>query len=46
MNAISMHEARAQAQAVPLDKIDLLVGQGEQLALIMKDGRIYKNELS
>jgi imidazolonepropionase-like amidohydrolase len=41
--------ARADLIAVngnPLDKIDLLVGQGEQLALIMKDGRIYKNELS
>ena len=27
MNAISMHEARAQAQAVPLDKIDLSDGE-------------------
>ena len=27
MNAISMHEARAQAEAIPLDKIDLSDGE-------------------
>jgi imidazolonepropionase-like amidohydrolase len=40
--------ARADLIAVdgnPLDDLDLLVGQGERLALIMKDGRIYKNTL-
>jgi imidazolonepropionase-like amidohydrolase len=41
--------ARADLIAVdgnPLDNLDLLVGQGEQIDLIMKDGRIYKSDLS
>lgn len=29
----------------PLDDIDLLVGQGENIALIMKSGHIYKNAI-
>ncbi len=40
--------ARADLIAVdgnPLDDLNLLVGQGEHLDLIMKDGRIYKNTL-